>query len=284
MKTLLIGKGHLGKFLKTELQIPDDMFWTDRIANLDDATLRRLSPDVIVNTAGKTDLRYCEDNKKDCWDSNVVEPLHLYRRNLNTVNAPFIHISSGCIWNGPYKKNGKPFDPNDPPTPACFYAWSKAAFDAFLTKEAVTPVAILRPRQVYSTEIAPPDVPARNTLQKLLSYRALVDTPNSMTSAATIAKTIRYFINNRLACSIAMNVYDRGVTTPYKVGCMLAEAGLRDMPELTTKEELDKWHHPRRVDAVLYDPTFETCIDPPNVEDELKRVIDDMKKSCSGKA
>ncbi len=278
MKTLLIGKGHLGKLLEKELEIQPGYFWTDRIANLDEATLLRLAPDLIVNTAGKTDLTFCENNKDECWNSNVIEPLYLYRRNIKTIKAHYLHISSGCIWDGPFNAQGQPFGPLDPPTPACFYSWSKATFDAMLKQEALAPVAILRPRQVYSDSFAAAGEPVRNTLQKLMQYKSLIDTPNSMTSAYTIAKAIRNI--RAIECwplIRTFNVYDKGWTTPYHVGCMLAEAGLRELPSMTKKAELDQWHKPRRVDAVIHDEGFEQIVEPPEVRDELKRVIDLFK-------
>jgi len=281
MKTLLIGKGHLGKLLNKELEIQPGYYWTDRMANLDEATLLRLAPDLIVNTAGKTDLTFCENNKDECWQSNVIEPLYLYRRNLKTVKAHYLHISSGCIWDGPFNETGRAFEPLDPPTPACFYSWSKATFDSLLKEEAMAPVAILRPRQVYSASFAGPGETTRNTLQKLMQYKTLIDTPNSMTSAYTIAKAIRNI--RAIECWPLIrtyNVYDLGYTTPYEVGRMLAEAGLREMPGLTYKNELDKWHKPRRVDAVIHDAGFEEIVEPPKVEDELRRVIALFKLSA----
>lgn len=288
MKILLIGKGHLGKLLKGTLSIPDEYHWTDRMAKLDEDALGRLAPDVVINTAGKTDLTFCEVSKDECWESNVSEPLYLYRRIAATLKCPYIHISSGCVWDGPYRKDSQPFDTYDPPTPACFYSWSKAAFDAFLKQEAITPVVILRPRQVYSAALAGPGETVRNTLQKLMTYKTLIDTPNSMTSADTIAKTIKCLIalgEKNWCLQRTINVYDKGVTTPYKVGCLLAEAGLREKPELGTKSDLDKWHKPRRVDAVIYDAIFESIVQPPTVEDEMKRVIGllkDQTKSSAG--
>lgn len=293
MKILLIGKGHLGKFLKSNLNVSDEYFWTDRMAQLDEAALARIAPDVIVNTAGKTDLAFCESNKDECWDSNVAEPLKLYRRILKTIKCPYIHISSGCVWDGPYREDGKPFDTYDPPTPACFYAWSKAAFDAMLKQEANTPIAILRPRQVYSEAMAEPGQPVRNTLQKLMQYETLIDTPNSMTSSYTILKTIQCLIKieSRNWClQRTMNVYDRGIITPFTVGHMLAAAGLREKPKLGSKSDLDQWHKPRRVDAVIYDGIFESIVQPPKIEEEMRRVISmiprrtmtktDLKPSC----
>ena len=268
-RILLIGKGHLGGFLKARWQLPDAMHWTREMAELDEATLRKLEPDVVVNTAGKTELRWCEDNAAECFRCNAGAPLYVYRavKNAFKNRVPYIHLSSGCVWDGPYRPDGKAFQPFDPPTPACFYAWSKAACDAMLRAESSSPLLILRPRQVYSPLASP-----RNTLTKLASYPKLLDTPNSMTSAETIAKTIDIALEKPCWGRI-LNVYERGYSSPFEVGTFLAEAGVRKLPEKLTKSELDSWHKPKRVDAVIEDKFFEDLVQPPTVQEELKRNI-----------
>lgn len=270
-RILVIGKGHLGTFLKTLWNLPDELHWKSEMAGLDEPALKRIRPDAVVNTAGKTDLAWCESNPGECFRCNVAAPLGVYRtvRTLGTV--PYIHLSSGCVWDGPYKPNGMPFQPNDPPTPACFYAWSKAACDALLLDEAeasLTPLLILRPRQVYSPEISP-----RNTLTKLNGYPKLLDTPNSMTSTMTIANTVEMAVKTGLFWGRIMNVYDKGCSSPFEVGTLLAEAGCRKPPEKLTKNELDAWHKPKRVDAVIQDMVFERFVNPPTVQEELRRNI-----------
>src|SRR5205823_4133626 len=102
----------------------------------------------------------------------------------------YLHFSSGCIWDGPYDDNGKPFTPLHPARPAAYYSWTKAACDALLLGEDPENVAILRPRQVYSSLRSP-----RNTISKLNSYPKLVDTPNSMSSMDIIVKTVRHCLS-----------------------------------------------------------------------------------------
>jgi dTDP-4-dehydrorhamnose reductase len=271
-KVLLIGKGHLGSYLKDLWKIPAEMQWTREMSELDAATLKRLAPEAVVNTAGKTDLRWCEDNSSECFRCNVSAPIGVYRAVKSAFGdkVPYIHLSSGCVWDGPYNADGKPFGPNDPPLPACFYAWTKSACDALMLREASAPLLILRPRQVYS-----PLASARNTLTKLNSYPKLLDTPNTMTSADTIAKTIEVALaapDERIWNRILL-VYEKGVSSPYEVGSFLAAAGCRAAPEKLQKSELDTWHKPKRVDTVLHDDFFEKTFSPPTVQEELKRNI-----------
>jgi len=271
-RVLLIGRGHLGSVLQARWKLPSELHWAGEMQELDAAILQRLRPDVVINTAGKTDLRWCEENPRECFRCNVSAPLSVYRAVKAAFGGrvPYIQLSSGCIWDGPYRADGLPFEPEDPPTPACFYSWTKASCDALLRAEPGVPLLILRPRQVYSALAAP-----RNTLSKLNSYPRLLDTPNSMTSADTIALTIETVLarNDDSVWNRVLNVYDRGITSPYEVGRLLAAAECRAVPERLVKSDLDTWHRPKRVDAVIHDAYFEHLVKPPAVQDELRRVI-----------
>lgn len=276
MNIFLIGRGHLGTFLKSRLHVPDNMHYTGELA---DVVLPQ-NIDTVVNTAGKTSLEWCEADPAEAFRCNVIAPLiafRVFKAKCLQKYSMFVHISSGCVWDGPFPKHGLGFTPDMPVTPACFYSWTKACCDALLLRESAGwNLAILRPRQVYS----PIDSP-RNTLTKLLRYPGLIDTTNSMTSAETIALTIERLIEypKHVENGRIINVYDIDVTTPYLVGRMLADAGLRFMPERISKETLDETLKPRRVDTVLEDRWFEDLVNPPCVADELRVVIDEYKEA-----
>ena len=265
MRTIIIGEGHLGTYLSQHVEGAE--LWRGRMENFDGKDLH--AEDVVVCAAGKTDLPWCEANAAEAIRINIAEPVKLFRRVIAS-DAKYIHLSSGCVWDGPYRADGKAFTPEDPPTPACLYGWTKAACDSMILDSFSGRVVILRPRQVYSPVWSP-----RNTLTKLLKYERLLDTPNSMTSASTIVRTISLMVSvpDHILWSGVVNVYDRGISSPFKVGMLLAEAGLRKPPERLEKADLDSWHHPRRVDTVLYNEDFERTIQPPEVETELRRVI-----------
>lgn len=273
---LVLGKGHLGSYLARKWNIRSEFHWRTELSDLTPDFLQKLRPRAIVNTVGKTDLRWCEENAREAYRCNVEVPLALFRiASHSSVKIPLIHISSGCVWDGPYNALGKPFTVEQTVTPQAFYSWTKVSADTLLINEACRSeygaLAILRPRQVYS------DSPAnRNTLSKLRTYKELIDTPNSMTSADTIARTIETIIEYKkygYNGKWIYNVYDKGITSPFKVGQLLAEAKVREKPILMEKDFLDTILRPKRVDTVLYDYDFEYLVEPPNVEDELKRVI-----------
>lgn len=272
---MLLGCGHIGSYLKRRFGVDDDFCYMADLESFADF-IGGKARDVFINTAGKTDLSWCEANPAEAFRCNVIAPLKAFRAFKSWAGnyakySLWVHLSSGCVWDGPFPPIGLGFTPQEPPTPACFYSWTKAACDAMLLREAAgTNLCILRPRQVYSELPSP-----RNTLTKLRSYKKLINTQNSMTSAETIALTIERLARYPAFCEGGriINCYDTGVITPFKVGQMLATSGLRSQPQPMEKEDLDKKLIPRRVDVVLEDPFFEDLVAPPPVEKEMARVI-----------
>ncbi len=286
-KLLIIGRGQIGQALANELTGFDLHTWPHDLDDLSTEALDVIAPDAIVNAAGKTHLTWCEENAREAVRCNLEAPVRLYTRirDHNKLIGAFpgsprhtryIHFSSGCVWDGPYTDEGKPFTPDMPPSPACLYSWTKSAADAMLMDLDPTQLAILRPRQVYSATDSP-----RNTLMKLMAYPKLVDTPNSVSSVAIIARTVEHVVNSAADWNGIWNVYDEGVTTPFEIGEMLARTGLRAEPQRIEKSELDRFHTPRRVDTVLYDERFEAQVKPNNVLVELERAISALSKNIS---
>ena len=274
---LILGKGHLGNYLAKSL--PNAELWDGK--DIADFSMPNKEFKAVINTVGKTDLKFCEENPIEAFRCNATAPLSVYQKiaeNNKTKGrrTKLIHISSGCLWDGPYDSKGKPFGPNSPVSPACFYSWSKYAGEAMLLKENLgyNWLHILRPRQLYSGENS-----QRNTLVKLMKYEKLLDTPNSMTSCETVSKTIQAILEHGDSPRI-MNVYELGIASPLLVGMMLNEAGLRAEPQILNKSDLDSWHKPKRVDTVLSDIHFERFVEPPLLEDELKRNIEILKKNA----
>lgn len=264
----ITGNGHLGNYLKSKPLWPETtILLTARIGEIIAGDLEGV--DVLINTAGKTDLAWCEANKAEAFDSNVTQVASLYRACLE-AGARLIHLSSGCVWDGPYQADGQPFEPDSPTSPACFYAETKVACDqGLMSVSCGKDLAILRLRMPYS-----PVVSDRNLLSKLSKYQSLIDEQNSITSADTLARTIESLLGNDLSPlwhRISL-VYDRGHTTPFLIGQMLHKAGLREYPKKLEKVSLDSWHKPKRVNTVMRDHLFEQTIDAPRVEVELERV------------
>lgn len=271
---LVIGRGHLGHIIANSLG-----------ANLFDGRLESI-PDIqldyathIINTAGKTDLKWCEENVAEASYVNSYLPIKIFQK-CRSLGTKFVQLSSGCVWNGPYDVSGQPFTPKHITSPQCHYAVTKASCDEELIKEYEKPgkssLAILRLRMPYSHVKS-----NRNLFSKLLGYKELIDTHNSVTSSKILCDTIRTLVTkdtstlwNRITC-----VYDAGITTPYNIGVKLAHAGLRDVPCRTSKAKLDAWHKPRRVDTVMSDMVFEREIRPRSVGEMLDETLERYVKS-----
>src|SRR5258706_16034866 len=122
MKIIIIGKGQVGTALRDALTEHDIHHWTRDIDELSSAEIEMIKPDAIINAAGRTDLKWCEENAREAFRSNVEAPVELFQR-ISSFNRTadheirFLHFSSGCIWDGPYDDNGKPFTPHHPARP-----------------------------------------------------------------------------------------------------------------------------------------------------------------------
>lgn len=270
---MIVGTGHLGMYLSRQLDWP---LYPSRLEDLKTSDCK--IADIVLNAAGKTDLLWCEQNQDQAKRDNVFGAISAAHAAF-AAGSRFVQLSSGCVWDGPYRSDGKAFNPENIPTPACFYAETKVMADEQVRIAASGSGgtwASLRLRMPYSSVRSP-----RNLFTKLCSYPNLIDEPNSITSADTLLETIEHLaahfespLWNRISC-----VYDRGVTTPFAIGQMLNRAGLRDYPRSLAKQKLDEWHKPKRVNTVMYDRIFEQAVGPPQVQDELERVIAAYKEN-----
>lgn len=269
MPIFIVGRGHLGRYLEATLRDRYGFAVTLLEERLEDipASVLEDPAAAIINAAGKTDLAWCEAHPHETMEDNAYRPMA-----LNTQRSGrLIQLGSGCVWDGPYKPDGTPFGPGDPPTPACVYAQSKAFCDYRMFRDRPRGLASLRLRMPYS-----PVRSDRNLLTKLSGYPSLLQDAQSITSADTLARTVHHLLVHD-DCGLwgrASCVYDRGITSVYEIGVLLAEAGLRAMPTVLEKSDLDEWHKPKRVSTVMSDPEFEREVKPPEVRVELRRVID----------
>ncbi|PCH99132.1 MAG: NAD(P)-dependent oxidoreductase [Bacteroidetes bacterium] len=88
-----------------------------------------LRPDIIVNLAAHTDLEYCEENKKDAWNTNA-----LGAENLATLakeyGALYIYISTAGVFDGKQES----YVDDDLAVPINEYSRSKYHGEVFIQK------------------------------------------------------------------------------------------------------------------------------------------------------
>lgn len=81
-----------------------------------------IRPEYIINTAAKTNVDACEDNKQEAWQANAIFVEQLSRIALIT-DAHLIHFSTDYVFDG---LKG-PYSETDHPGPISYYGKSKLA-------------------------------------------------------------------------------------------------------------------------------------------------------------
>ena len=195
MRIAILGKGYVGNALYRELQGSHDVFLVGS-SDLDyhrmDVLVQYLnynSIDLVIGCfgfTGRPNVDEAEKRKKECWRLNVQIPL-LVNSVCSTMGIRFMHISSGCIFNGYEKEWTEEDDPNfglfDR---ASYYSTTKHAFESVSQH---LPGTIIRIRMPFSA-----DFNERSLLSKLLKYDKLVDMRNSKTCIEDLSSSIREMI------------------------------------------------------------------------------------------
>ncbi len=175
VRMLVFGAGFLGQRLAGAL--PGGTLSradiTDRAAV--DGALEAAAADVVVNAAGKTgrpNVDWCEVHREETWRSNVRGPAVLAAACAD-AGAHLLHLSSGCIFDGPSPSPGG-WREDDPPKLVSFYAHSKHAAEGLLAR--APHVAIVRLRMPIDAAPHP-----RNLITKLAGHAEVIDVENSVT-------------------------------------------------------------------------------------------------------
>ncbi len=176
MKYLILGKSKGWLAQKFYKALPNS--WISNVDITDLSALRReldaFKPEVVINAAGKTgypNIDWCEEHKLETVAGNVAGALNVQIACAER-NIYWVHLSSGCVFQGkgPYEKG---FMEDDRPAPPSFYSWTKHWADEMLKN---FPVLILRLRLPIDTQSHP-----RNLIDKLVNYRRIIDSENSVT-------------------------------------------------------------------------------------------------------
>jgi len=132
--------------------------------------------DVLINCAGyvgKPNVDACEDHKEECIKGNVLLPSMLSEM-CSELMIKFVHISSGCIYNG-YDKEFTEEDPSNfsfEQNNCSFYSGTKALAEKLINKDNSY---ICRLRIPFDNVNSP-----RNYLSKLMTYDKLLNMKNSI--------------------------------------------------------------------------------------------------------
>ena len=205
---VILGKGYVGQYLASTLKnysLPFEI-WSKRDVDYTNPTilhsrlsiLARQNEVVVVNCAGYTgvpNVDGCEEPsaKPVVYQMNSALPVQLAIVCKQIPNVNFIHISSGCIYNG----YNKVFSETDQPNFGFFNEgssfYSKTKHLAELGLKNLEYGVMLRVRMIFG-----PDEQSRNFITKIKKYSHLIVNENSMTNVVELCEFIIQFCAQNL--------------------------------------------------------------------------------------
>lgn len=187
MFALLGSSGYVGNAFQAHLRAAGLPFQTVSRAAFSDskslaAHLRSIGATQLINCAGftgKPNVDACEYQKTECLYGNAVLP-GIIREACESIDLPWGHVSSGCIFTG-RNKLGNGFSENEAPNfsfrqnNCSFYSGTKALGEEVL--EGAPQCYVWRLRIPFDDTSSP-----RNYLQKMIQYKSLLEAENSLSN------------------------------------------------------------------------------------------------------
>lgn len=270
-KILIFGNGQIANFYINHYKNSGS---SAQIAQADITKLDQIQkavndfkPDVVINTAAKTNLEWCGNNRLEAFNVNVLGAGNVAKA-CDEAGTYLIHFSSGCIFSSLDGKDAKKEE--DDPNPSSYYGWTKVWSEQIVPFErsADFKYLILRPRQPVSAQVN-----HKNMLVKMLTFSKFIDTANSGTVIEDLMRWTDELIDKQ--ATGVYHVANQGYTTPYKIGQMIKQYILPGLePEKISKAELDKMTPNTRVDTVLnVDKLLALGIEAKPYEQRLEEII-----------
>lgn len=273
-KILIFGRGQIAHFYENfykdksaELAISEaDVTKFDEVAR----AIAEFQPTVVINTAAKTNLEWCGNNRLEAFNVNVLGAGTIAKA-CDEAGVYLIHFSSGCIFSSIDGKDEKFEDST--PNPSSYYGLTKVWGEQIVPFErsADFKYLILRPRQPVSAQVN-----SKNMLVKMLTFSKFVGTPNSGTVIEDLMDWTDQLIDKQVTG--ILHVANSGWTTPYNISQMIKEYILTDLEaEKIEKAELDKMTPNTRVDTVLnVDRLLSLGIEVKPYEERLREIVREL--------
>lgn len=270
------------------------------------AFLHSAKPELLINTAGfvgMPNVDACEDHKLACLYSNAILPGFIGEL-CESMNIPWIHVSSGCIYDGSkilrrehqrpidfvynplIKKQeiekysdlieGSSYTEKDTPnftfrTKSSYYSGSKAMGEELLEK--CTNVYICRLRIPFNNENSP-----RNYLTKLATYEKLINVSNSISHIDEFAQATFELWNKRAPFG-TYNVVNPGIVTANEVVEKLQKANIRKTdPIWINLDEFYKNVRTLRSNCILSSKKIMEVFPLTDVHQAIDTAIDNWKE------
>lgn len=168
---------------------------------------------IVVNTASKINLEWCEENRQEAADVNLRGAVNVAEI-CAELGHHLVHISSGCIFDG--MESEREYTENDEPTPAAWYTVTKAQADKVITKLGYEKVTIIRPRQLVSAVPNP-----TNMLTKFLNLPGgdFIESKNSMTCIEDMGVMLDKLLERKKYG--IYNIANTGYISPFQIAMAL---------------------------------------------------------------
>ena len=217
MKKVIIGNGKVASILKSkeDVVLSHANVEITQIESVHDSLKLFPQGTIVVNTAAKINLEWCEANPKEAEEVNVWGALNIADV-CQMLGHRLVHISSGCIFDG--EESGRKFTEEDQPSPVSWYACTKSKADELLVEKGYENVLIVRPRQLISPVPNP-----TNMLTKFISLGSgeFIDSPNSVTCIEDMKEMIDHLIEKE--CTGVYNLAKVGYLSPYDIALRVKE-------------------------------------------------------------
>lgn len=239
------GKGKTGKALKR--QFPRALIFgsvcdVSSQLSISESLPSSIRPDIIINCAAITSLERCEKDKHHAFNVNVNGALNLLSLS-DEYNAKYIHISSGCLFDG----NEKPNTEESTPTPSVWYTNTKKWADELIVNSGYKDYLILRPRQIFSRYIDDTNMLDKfKVKQEIFAHQE----PNSGTCLEDFVNMVSHLIS--IDAKGIYNCTNDGLLNPYQVAKFVSKyinPQLR-VYKASYQDVLDKYEI-RRVNTIL---------------------------------
>ena len=203
----------------------------------------------VINTAAKINLEWCQENTEQAWAVNAVGPLNVAKA-CDILGFKFVQISSGCIFDG--EETGTVYTEESTPSPASFYAVTKAAADVFIANAQLdVPTLILRPRQLISARPHPTNMLTKfvDVMQKSSESR-FITSQNTVTCIEDFSLMIDHLL--KVHATGVYNCANHGTISPYEIAVKLKEAlNLGKSPSPVDYDSYVKSIAVKRVNTIL---------------------------------
>lgn len=266
---LVFGRGQMASFLPT-------YFKNVTISNADvtkpdeiERDFAHFSPSVVINTAAKTNIDWCEVNKTEAFAVNTLGAQNIWEASKKN-NVYMCHFSSGCIFHSHF--HDEIYTEKDLPNPRCYYSWTKVWAENLLGKS--DRLLVLRPRVVISSEIS-----RRNTLAKWMVYSHFISDQNSVSIVEDMLPVVSELVDKRI--SGTFNIVNKGTISPLEVAHILKEVV---NPKLaineTTLDEVNKNLVAKRCSTLLNTDALRTLgYELPHVNESITKVVESFAKN-----